>query len=76
MLSFTDMIENSPIIGSLDNSSVVVPRDVVGLVPSDANKVITFPTHHIVSRGGEYFFIPSIKAIMVGLRCPPHSLGS
>jgi len=72
---FADAVTNSPIIGSLDNSTVVVPRDVVGLVPSDANKVITFPLHHIVSRGGEYLFVPSIQAIRVSLGSTTRSLG-
>lgn len=45
----------------------MVPRPVIGLVPTDANKAITFPTHHIVSRGGEYFFVPSLKVIKVRL---------
>jgi Dyp-type peroxidase family len=51
-----------PLVGQLNGN----PRPIVGLIPQDANEVITFPTQHVVSRGGEYFFVPSIKAIETG----------
>ena len=57
--------KNSLIIGSLSNGTEVVPRNVSGLVLNNPDKNITFPIQHVVSRGGEYFFVPSIRAIRV-----------
>jgi hypothetical protein len=39
------------------------PRPVSGLNPFDTSKVITMPIDFIVSRGGDYFFSPSISAL-------------
>ncbi|KAJ6499790.1 fungal peroxidase [Mycena vulgaris] len=48
-----------PIIGALAGA----PRTVTGLDPTDASRPITLTTDFVVSRGGEYFFSPSLSAI-------------
>ncbi|KAJ7826287.1 fungal peroxidase [Mycena olivaceomarginata] len=48
-----------PIIGALAGAQ----RVVNGLDPTDSTKSITLPTDFVVSRGGEYFFSPSLSAI-------------
>ncbi|KIJ37003.1 hypothetical protein M422DRAFT_178598 [Sphaerobolus stellatus SS14] len=48
-----------PIIGANKGQ----PRNTAGLDPTDANKNTTFLIDFVVSRGGEYFFSPSISAL-------------
>ncbi|KAJ7201686.1 fungal peroxidase [Mycena pura] len=48
-----------PIIGALAGAQ----RVVSGLDPTDPTKTLTLTTDFIVSRGGEYFFAPSLSAI-------------
>jgi len=49
-----------PIIGALAGAQ----RIVSGLDPTDPNHDITLVTDFVVSRGGEYFFSPSLSAIL------------
>jgi Dyp-type peroxidase family len=49
-----------PIIGALAGA----PRVVSGLDPTNPNHDITLVTDFVVSRGGEYFFSPSLSAIL------------
>ncbi|KAJ6563614.1 fungal peroxidase [Mycena vulgaris] len=48
-----------PIIGALAGAQ----RVVTGLDPNDFTKPLTLTTDFVVSRGGEYFFTPSLSAI-------------
>ncbi|KAJ7201685.1 fungal peroxidase [Mycena pura] len=48
-----------PIIGALAGAQ----RVVSGLDPTDSTKTLTLTTDFVVSRGGEYFFTPSLSAI-------------
>ncbi|KAJ7112816.1 fungal peroxidase [Mycena crocata] len=48
-----------PIIGANQGN----PRPVTGLDPKNLNATTTLVTDFIVSRGGEYFFSPSLSAI-------------
>ncbi|KIJ38727.1 hypothetical protein M422DRAFT_176170, partial [Sphaerobolus stellatus SS14] len=48
-----------PIIGA----NAGQPRTVTGLDAANTNKNITMMTDFVQSRGGEYFFVPSISAI-------------
>ncbi|KAJ7476657.1 fungal peroxidase [Mycena latifolia] len=48
-----------PIIGALAGAQ----RVIAGLDPTDDTKSITLTTDFVVSRGGEYFFAPSLSAI-------------
>ncbi|KAJ7255204.1 fungal peroxidase [Mycena rebaudengoi] len=48
-----------PIIGAQNGAA----RSVTGLDPTDPNKSITLTKDFVVSRGGEYFFSPSLSAI-------------
>lgn len=48
-----------PIIGALSGAQ----RPVSGLDPTDSNRDITLVTDFVQSRGGEYFFSPSLSAI-------------
>ncbi|KAJ7836676.1 fungal peroxidase [Mycena olivaceomarginata] len=48
-----------PIIGALAGA----PRVISGLDPTNAAKTVTLTTDFVVSRGGEYFFSPSLSAI-------------
>nr|UQK85136.1 dye decolorizing peroxidase [uncultured fungus] len=48
-----------PIIGAQAGAA----RSITGLDPTDPNKSITLTTDFVVSRGGEYFFSPSLSAI-------------
>ncbi|KAJ7799733.1 fungal peroxidase [Mycena olivaceomarginata] len=48
-----------PIIGSL----VGAERVITGLDPTNSNVTTTLTTDFIISRGGEYFFSPSLSAI-------------
>ncbi|KAJ7917362.1 fungal peroxidase [Mycena leptocephala] len=48
-----------PIIGANNGSS----RSVTGLDPTNLNGTTTLVTDFVVSRGGEYFFSPSLSAI-------------
>ncbi|KAJ7255242.1 fungal peroxidase [Mycena rebaudengoi] len=48
-----------PIIGAQGGAA----RSITGLDPTDPNKSITLTTDFVVSRGGEYFFSPSLSAI-------------
>ncbi|KAJ6501273.1 fungal peroxidase [Mycena vulgaris] len=48
-----------PIIGALAGAQ----RVITGLDPNDFTKPITLTTDFVVSRGGEYFFTPSLSAI-------------
>ncbi|KAJ7636985.1 fungal peroxidase [Roridomyces roridus] len=48
-----------PIVGENGGS----PRAVFGLDPKNSTKATTLPMDFVVSRGGEYFFSPSISAI-------------
>ncbi|KAJ7276838.1 fungal peroxidase [Mycena rebaudengoi] len=49
-----------PIIGANKKGD---PRSVTGLDPANPNKSFKLPTAYVVSRGGEYFFSPSLSAI-------------
>ncbi|KAF8217810.1 DyP-type peroxidase [Mycena galopus ATCC 62051] len=48
-----------PIIGALAGAQ----RVVSGLDPTNSTKTLTLTTDFVVSRGGEYFFSPSLSAI-------------
>ncbi|KAJ7931178.1 fungal peroxidase [Mycena leptocephala] len=48
-----------PIIGALAGAQ----RTIAGLDPSDSTKTTTLTTDFVVSRGGEYFFAPSLSAL-------------
>ncbi|KAJ7154720.1 fungal peroxidase [Mycena filopes] len=48
-----------PVIGALAGAQ----RVVAGLDPTDSTKTTTLTTDFVVSRGGEYFFVPSLSAI-------------
>ncbi|KAJ6571984.1 dye-decolorizing peroxidase precursor [Mycena capillaripes] len=48
-----------PVIGALAGAQ----RLISGLDPTDATKTTTLTTDFVVSRGGEYFFSPSLSAI-------------
>ncbi|KAJ6554408.1 fungal peroxidase [Mycena capillaripes] len=48
-----------PIIGALAGAQ----RVIGGLDPTDSTKTTTLTTDFVVSRGGEYFFSPSLSAI-------------
>ncbi|KAJ7636939.1 fungal peroxidase [Roridomyces roridus] len=48
-----------PIVGA----DAGAPRVVTGLDPTNSTKSLTLPIDFIVSRGGEYFFAPSLSAI-------------
>ncbi|KAK0443354.1 Dyp peroxidase [Desarmillaria tabescens] len=52
------------IIGSAGSDSSSRGRSITGLDPTDPNRVITLQNDFVVSRGGEYFFSPSISAIL------------
>ncbi|KAK0186243.1 peroxidase TAP [Armillaria mellea] len=52
------------IIGSAGTIPSSRSRPVAGLDPTDPNRVITLQNDFVVSRGGEYFFSPSISAIL------------
>lgn len=56
----------SPVIGQLNGRS----RAVSGLIPGNPTKDINFLKQHVVSRGGEYFFVPSIQTIKVSFLQP------
>ncbi|ESK83484.1 dyp-type peroxidase family protein [Moniliophthora roreri MCA 2997] len=55
-----------PIIGSTNQgpSNGNTPRPVSGLDPLDPSRIITIKKDFVVSRGGEYFFSPSLSAIL------------
>lgn len=53
---------SSPIVGQIGGA----PRVVAGLDPADANRDITIVQQHVVSRGGEYFYSPSLAALKSG----------
>ncbi|KAK7034039.1 dye-decolorizing heme-containing peroxidase [Paramarasmius palmivorus] len=55
-----------PIIGSTNpfTSSGNTPRPVSGLDPLDPGRIVNINTDFVVSRGGEYFFTPSLSAIL------------
>jgi len=48
-----------PIIGQINGQ----PRQVAGMDPTDQSKNLTLPSDFVVSRGGAYFFSPSITAL-------------
>ncbi|KAJ4475852.1 fungal peroxidase [Lentinula lateritia] len=52
-----------PIIGTGGLGQADVPRTPSGLDPSDPTRIITINQDFVVSRGGEYFFSPSLSAI-------------
>ncbi|KAK0186269.1 fungal peroxidase [Armillaria mellea] len=53
-----------PIIGSAGTNPSSRSRPVTGLDPTDLGRAITLQNDFVVSRGGEYFFSPSISAIL------------
>ncbi|KAK0443357.1 Dyp peroxidase [Desarmillaria tabescens] len=53
-----------PIIGSAGTDPSSRSRPIAGLDPTDPTRVITLQSDFVVSRGGEYFFSPSISAIL------------
>ncbi|KAJ7118654.1 fungal peroxidase [Mycena crocata] len=55
-----------PIIGANKGG----PRPVSGLDPTNVNRNITLLTDFVVSRGGEYFFSPSLSALAGTLSAP------
>ncbi|KAJ3798574.1 fungal peroxidase [Lentinula aff. detonsa] len=52
-----------PIIGTDGLGQADVPRSPSGLDPADPTRIITIEQDFVVSRGGEYFFSPSLSAI-------------
>ncbi|KAJ4470803.1 fungal peroxidase [Lentinula aciculospora] len=52
-----------PIIGTDGLGQADVSRNPSGLDPNDSTKIITIDQDFVVSRGGEYFFSPSLSAI-------------
>ncbi|KAJ6603570.1 fungal peroxidase [Mycena vulgaris] len=50
-------------ISGFSGANAGAPRVVTGLDPTDFTKPITLTTDFVVSRGGEYFFTPSLSAI-------------
>ncbi|KAJ6578622.1 fungal peroxidase [Mycena sp. CBHHK59/15] len=52
-----------PIIGRATGSAADAPRVIGGLDPTNSSRTITIMTDFVVSRGGEYFFSPSLSAI-------------
>ncbi|KAK0451293.1 fungal peroxidase [Desarmillaria tabescens] len=53
-----------PIIGSAGTDPSSRSRPITGLDPTDPSRAITLQNDFVVSRGGEYFFSPSISAIL------------
>ncbi|KAL0576965.1 dye-decolorizing heme-containing peroxidase [Marasmius crinis-equi] len=54
-----------PIVGYInDGTNQDTPRVIKGLDPMDWDRPLTMNKDFIVSRGGEYFFTPSISAIV------------
>ncbi|KAK0472318.1 hypothetical protein IW261DRAFT_1424376 [Armillaria novae-zelandiae] len=49
-----------PIIGQAGNAGI---RMLSGTDPADANDELTLTEEFVVSRGGEYFFTPSINSL-------------
>lgn len=49
-----------PIVGQAPNSG---PRTTSGLDPKNQDADLTLPTNWVVSKGGEYFFSPSVPAL-------------
>ena len=39
------------------------PRTMIGTDPKNQPATLTLPTEFVVSKGGEYFFTPSITAL-------------
>ncbi|KAK0438820.1 Dyp peroxidase [Armillaria borealis] len=52
------------IIGSAGTDPSSRSRSITGLDPTDPNRAITLQNDFVVSRGGEYFFSPSISALL------------
>ncbi|KAJ3829209.1 fungal peroxidase [Lentinula raphanica] len=52
-----------PIIGTDGSGIADVARTPSGLDPDDPTRIITIEQDFVVSRGGEYFFSPSLSAI-------------
>ncbi|KDQ17406.1 hypothetical protein BOTBODRAFT_106029, partial [Botryobasidium botryosum FD-172 SS1] len=48
-----------PIIGQANGA----PRQVAGMDPNNQSKNLTLPSHFVASKGGQYFFSPSITAL-------------
>ncbi|KAL0581114.1 dye-decolorizing heme-containing peroxidase [Marasmius crinis-equi] len=55
-----------PVIGSTNGGTTSInnPRNVSGLDPLDPSRIITIKKDFVISRGGEYFFTPSLSAIL------------
>ena len=49
-----------PIIGQAPNGGV---RAMSGVNPKDPNVDLSLPTEWVLSKGGEYFFTPSIPTL-------------
>ena len=49
-----------PIIGQADNAA----RTMVGFDPKAQANTLNLTNEWVISRGGEYFFVPSITALM------------
>ncbi|KAJ7256340.1 fungal peroxidase [Mycena rebaudengoi] len=56
-----------PIIGRATNSAENSPRTIGGLDPNNSSLPTILDTDFVVSRGGEYFFSPSLSAILTQL---------
>lgn len=50
-----------PIIGSAIGPKR--PREATGTDPSDLSAELVMPRDFVVARGGEYFWVPSLKAL-------------
>ncbi|KAK0199615.1 fungal peroxidase [Desarmillaria ectypa] len=53
-----------PVIGSAGTNPSSRSRQITGLDPKNPGRAITLKNDFVVSRGGEYFFSPSISAIV------------
>ncbi|KAJ6616414.1 fungal peroxidase [Mycena sp. CBHHK59/15] len=52
-----------PIIGRATGAALDAARVIGGLDPTNSTRTLTLHTDFVVSRGGEYFFAPSLSAI-------------
>jgi len=60
---FFDKVDPTPGFDSIIGANNGQPRFVSGLDPTNSSRDITLVTDFVQSRGGEYFFSPSISAI-------------
>ncbi|KAK7444358.1 dye-decolorizing heme-containing peroxidase [Stygiomarasmius scandens] len=52
-----------PIIGRIPGTPADAPRNVSGTNPMNQSQIFTLDSDIVISRGGEYFFVPPISAL-------------